>query len=135
MKVKIEKTWLAQGEHESVAGFRINGQRLTQTAQFLRAEAISVFDRKNHQTTVTFSITRLHESTQDAEVFILEHSTGLKHSGLIAFIAQGSHGRETVRYLQAACITVDDASYIGLSTRHNYTIIGGRILNQKPKES
>jgi len=132
MKVKINNTWLARGERESVADLQINGRRIIQIAQLLRADEIKMFDRKNHQTTVSFSVSRLHSSVQASECFILEHSTGLPGQGLVTFVATDDNGRDVERHLQAACIEIDESRYIGRSTHHTYTVIGGKMLKQKP---
>jgi hypothetical protein len=129
VKIRIDNFWLAGAPddpwHSQVANFRINGVRVVQVAQYLRAEAVKVFNRKNRQTTVTFEISRKHKTVQDAEVFILEHGNNIPGQGLVTFQALSSTGLVTERYLEAAVISGDDCSYIGATTRHNYQIVGG----------
>lgn len=132
MKIKINNYPLADGALEGVSQFKINGQRVSQVAQFLRAAAVRVFNRGNLQTTVTFAITRAHESLMAAELFILEHDLNLPPQGLVTFTAGGAETQETERYLADAMITVSDREYIGVTTIHHYTVVGGELLKIKP---
>jgi len=132
MKVKIDNYSLASGNLEGVSNFRINGQRQAQIGQFLRAEDVKVFNRKNLQTNVSFTVTRLHESLMIAEIFILQHDRDVPAQGLVTFIAGDEGGKQIERYLNAAMIQVSERSFIGVSTMHSYTIIGGELLIQRP---
>lgn len=133
MKITINEFPLAEMSGPvGVRDFKISNSRLVEPAQFLRAAATAFFDRKNLATTITFVVTRLHASVRDAEVFLLAHESEVPAGGLAAFTARSDDGQEVTRYLDAAIVEVTEAAYVGLSTRHLYTIKGGLLLTQRP---
>lgn len=132
MRVTIGTFVLADHDKTSVSNFRINGSRLVQVAELVRAETVQVFGRGNRKTTVTFDVSREHADVRTSETFILGHATNVPESGLITFEAISASGALTRRYLNAAVCSVVDCSYAGVTTVHTYQIIGGKMLLQKP---
>lgn len=133
MKIAIDDFILAeQSGPVGVRDFAVNTQRAVDAVRYLRAPAEAFFDRENQSTIITFTVTRLHTSLSAAEVFLLEHETAVPPTGLVVFTAQGDDGQEVSRYLADAVVEVSEATYIGLSTRHQYTIKGGLLLTQNP---
>jgi hypothetical protein len=133
MKITVDDFVLAEMSGPvGVRDFKISSGREIEEAQFLRADAAAFFDRKNQRTIIAFSVTRLHASIRDAEVFLLAHETDVPSGGLVTFTALGNDGQEVSRYLADAIVQVTEASYIGLSTRVGYSIKGGLLLSQRP---
>lgn len=133
MRITVDDFVLAElSGPVGVRDFKIGGGREVEAAQFLRAEAGTFFDRKNQATIITFSVTRLHASVRDAEVFLLAHGLEIPASGLAMFTARGDNGQEVSRYLADAVVEVAEAGYTGLSSRHFYSIKGGLLLSQRP---
>lgn len=133
MKITIDQFVLAEMSGPvGVRDFKIVSTRQVEAARFLRAAAGAFFDRKNQVTTVTFAVTRLHASVRDAEVFLLGHESEVPAVGLVTFTARAADGQEVSRYLDAALVEVAESAYVGLSTRHLYTIKGGLLLAQRP---
>lgn len=114
------------------SGFRVNGSRLIQEAGHLRAEGVKKFDRKNARTTVDFTVTRTHESLEDAESHVLSHELDVPNRATVSFIGIGLTGNRVRRYLENAGIETVDVSMVGRTTFTTYRIAGGRMLKQNP---
>lgn len=133
MKIRLNNIWITGTDmRERPGDLRINGQRVEQDAQFLRAAQARVFDRQNVMTTITFSIAREHASEQDAEYFILTHYADLPGNGTALLIAEDSTGREKNLYLENAVLVVTDHRHMGVSSFHDYTLKGGILTDVKP---
>lgn len=112
---------------------RINGRRVTQTAQRIRAAAAAVWNRLNTVTTISFSVVREHQDVLTAESFLIQHEVEIPQSGVVSFKCYNIGGSESVFYLDCGGLETTEASYIGCSTQHTYTLTGGRITTEKPK--
>lgn len=133
MKITINDFILAEMSGPvGVRDFKIVNDRLIEPAQFLRAEAGKFYDRKNRTTTVTFSVTRLHATLQDAELFLLTHESAMPRAGLVTFTARSDADEELSRYLADALVSVAEATYTGVASRHFYKITGGLLLTAPP---
>jgi hypothetical protein len=138
VKVKIGTTWLAGHPDDpyksQVSGWRQNGTRLIQEARYLRAEDVQVFDRRNKQTRISFSVTRYHSTTDAAEAFAVQHFDDIPGRAHITIEIQREGGGTILRYLRNAVILSVDSTLHGRTTRHTYQITGGAILKQDPAE-
>ena len=132
MKIHIGTFELAGAGQLSPDSLRINCRRVIQVAQHLRAEAARPFNRRNTQTTVSFSVTRSHTDVLAAQSYMLWHEVAIPSSGIVRFTAYNPAGAETVFFFTAGSLETSDASHIGLSTMHSYTLIGGRITDKEP---
>ena len=99
-----------------------------QVEEFFRASQVQVFDRGNAQTTVSFGSVRQHATVSIAENFLLEHETALTGRATVTFKAPNG----SMRYLLNAKVSEHRAEHIGVSTRHQYTIVGGLLSKEKP---
>lgn len=124
-------------------GTRLNGVGLTnlrfrvdreiQIAQVFRAPAIETFERGNRRTIATFEISRTFPTLGAADSFILTHEETIPASALVTFIAVLTNGQRVLRYLpNGNTKSVDLVAQIGLTTRHQYTIIGGIMTSISP---
>ena len=131
MKAKIisegTTTWLANGGRESIDGLAIDGQRIVQVGTFIRAEEITPFARKNKKTTITFSVSREHNSIEDCGNFILTHAAELPFQGTLHMISIAAGGAEYEKILPNATIISDRSRQMGQSSFHSYTFIGGQL--------
>ncbi len=133
MKITVNDFVLAEMSGPvGVRDFKINSTRVIEAVSFLRAAAGAFFDRKNQATIITFTVSRIHASIRDAEVFLLAHETELPVTGLVTFTAQGDDGQEINRYLADSVVEVAEASYTGVCSRITYSIKGGLLLAQQP---
>jgi hypothetical protein len=104
-----------------------------QIAQIFRAEEIETFDRGNRETLVTFEVSRTFANQEAADVFILQHETTLPSLGIVTFTAFLPNGQKVVRYLAGGKVHSHElVEQIGVTTRHQYIIIGGTIQSTVP---
>jgi len=111
--------------------FRVN--RKLQVQEIFRADQVITFDRGNRQTTATFEITRTFPTQDEADVFVLEHEETIPSSGLVTFTAFMPNGQKVLRYLAGGKMEHHElVEQIGVTTRHQYTIVGGTIQQTQP---
>jgi hypothetical protein len=120
---------LAGEDDTSVGSFRINGSRVLQISEFLRANHVRIRDRKNLRLTISFSVTRKHATVDECEAYVLTHAENVPGSGLVKFTTRSG---SLSRFLDASAIQTVDSSYDGLTSRHSYQMIGGEMLTEKP---
>ncbi len=121
---------------EEPSNFRLNGQRVVEIAEFLRAEYVKIFYRNNRKTTVSFQTARLHANIQTAEAFVMDHDATVTVMGLLEIALVSDKGAQTFRYIDNAAVeSVTLVSWTGLTTVHEYSIVGGQVLKTKPKPS
>lgn len=133
MRVKLGGTWITgDSMRERPRDLRINGARVVQDAQFLRASAGRSFDRSNLKTSVSFAISREHSSIQAAEAFILAHYCELPGSGTLELHAEATTGGVKQYYMTNAVLSVTGGSVNGVSTDHSYEITGGILTTTRP---
>ena len=132
MKIKINEFWLCEDGQLAPNSLHINGRRQVQIAQFLRAGASKVWNRKNTVTTISFSVVREHATTRAAEGYMLQHEADIPASGVVTFVCPDKNGAEDFFYFDAGILDTTEAAQIGVSTEHSYTLIGGRVITTKP---
>jgi hypothetical protein len=136
MLVSIGAYQLCDGTRSGGVGttrlrFRVN--RKIQAQEIFRADQIVTFDRGNRKTIATFEITRTFATQDEADVFVLEHEETVPSSGLVAFTAFQPNGQKVVRYLAGGKVDSHElVEQIGVTTRHQYTIVGGTIQQAAP---
>lgn len=129
MIVRIGDFTLARGRayRESPIGLSVTGTRMVQASPAIRAAAQRHFDRRNHQTQVTFGVSRLHVSLEEAQEFTLLHSAQMQdRSGLVIFITESMPMRAMA--MEGIVQTVafgHGGLHRGVSTFAQYTILGG----------
>jgi len=133
MIIKIGTTILA-GEKptEQPDGLQINGRRLGQEGNFLRAVQARMFDRGNVKMTVAFSVHRQHADILTAQYFVVKHAADLPGSGTVDISAESEAGAEAHLYLENALLTITGHQQRGVSTIHAYTIEGGLVTAANP---
>jgi hypothetical protein len=78
-------------------------------------------------------MTRTFATQDEADVFVLEHEETVPSSGLVAFTAFQPNGQKVVRYLAGGKVDSHElVEQIGVTTRHQYTIVGGTIQQAAP---
>lgn len=133
MRITFDGTVLCDNANRGAAtgsgpgDFRLNGSRLTDPADFVRASEGAEYDRGNARTRITFAVYREHASVQDAEYFCLTHYKALSGSGVALFIARSSTGATVQVTLAKAVLKVTDHEYTGATTTHRYEIAGGLV--------
>ena len=105
-------------------GFARNGRRVAQEEDLFRATAGVIYSRGNARTVISFGVSINFATVEDAEAWLLLHSTELPGSGVVTFEA-GNGGPS--RQLLSAVIVADGAQHIGTSVRVQYEIHGGQM--------
>lgn len=136
MLVSIGTYQLCDGSRSGGVGLtrlRFRVQRKIQVAELFRGEEVDTFDRGNRETTVTFEISRTFPTQDAADVYVLQHEDTVPSSGIVTFTAFQANGQKVVRYLADGKVRVHElVEQIGVTTRHQYTIIGGVIQQPAP---
>lgn len=132
MQIWIGTYQLAQEGRGGVSSFTSRPRRNIEIKEGVRRSTIRAVPRDNLKRLYSFSVSRQHESPGDAEVFVLDHESQVPASGVLRLVARNTDGQETERFIEAAVIEVCDSSYIGSSTIHSYSIIGGEMSNTNP---
>lgn len=131
MQLKINDVVIAGDGEIGPQGLHVNGQILPQPAEFLRAEEIKVFNRKNARTVIAFARTQRFDDLADAEVFLWEHCAEVLIQGLLTITAK-SETKEVERYIQNALCRSYNAHQLGVTIFTDYEILGGKILTERP---
>lgn len=106
---------------------RINGRPLVQEAQFLRAEKVKMFARGNRKTIVSFTVKRLHNNVQAAQVFMIQHYNSLPSDGTVRFkLINDSGGSQDLTMVDSVLGTIQ-YWHVGKTTFFRYSIEGGKI--------
>lgn len=125
-------TYLLLGENggESVEGpfnFSISGAIRPQVQQFLRAETVKLFSRKNRVITISYEADRVHASVNAAQNFLLSEAMQMPdEDDMICKITPHGTGASPF-FLTTPFVTQFPGRQIGLRTRHRYEITGGAL--------
>lgn len=136
MLITIGNWACCDGTREGGVGtsrLRFRVDRKLQAQEIFRAAAITVFPRGNTKTTVTFEVSRTFPDQKTADLYALQHETLVPATGLITFTSVATNGQKTVRYLNPGYVLSHELiSMIGITTRHQYQIIGGAVTATMP---
>ena len=111
--------------------FRVQGK--IQIAEIFRAEEVSTFDRGNRETMVTFQVTQTFATLEEADFFVLTQEDNIPSTGVVTFTATKRNGQKVVRYLAGGKVQSHElVEQIGVTTRYQYTIVGGEIQQAIP---
>lgn len=105
----------------------------------LRALEPKMFDGMNQSHTITFTISRIHESIKAAEVFYLRHATELPATGILKIVSRGEDGQEMTEWYgtptnPAGLASVSPQPPEGVHTIHNYTFLAGYVRITDPTQ-
>lgn len=128
MKIVFENTVLARGIDffESPIHLRVRGSREIQKMLRLRADAVKMLDRGNLETWIGFDLVRRHDSEENAAAHALAHASELEGCyGSALFIEES--GEKTTLRLNDACIKRIESEAHGITTRHSYELMGGKL--------
>ena len=104
----------------------VNGVVLIEEAEFVRAEAITIFDRGNRRNTVEIEIWKLHDSKITALHHRVTHADEI--TGRFDLVIQLSEdGDSYTATLASAGWRSVSVEATGVSTRTTYEIVGGRF--------
>lgn len=132
MKIYIDKTVLADDSlgraGPNVTAFQGSREFNLQVAEYVRADAITIFDRLNVKTEFSFSTSRLYGSNLDAEAGMLGLVQSIPHFGTIMIFAGGTKRF----YIENAGIVITSFNFVGVTTFMSYRVIGGQLQIAKP---
>ncbi len=133
MRITIGAVPLCEGERSSQFPdrFAIDGKRLVQIREFLRADYAKPKGRGNRTHRIAFAVTREHANHRAAVEWSVAHEASIPESGQIQIIAE-YRGRTTyyLWYGEVESCVLDPI--IGCSTVHTYTLIGGKLSAAPP---
>ncbi len=119
-----------------VSRLRFRVERTLQIAEVFRASKVEIFPRGNTKTTVTFEVARTFHDQATADLYALQHETLVPQTGVIMFTSFATNGRRTVRYLNPGYVLSHELiSMIGITTRHQYQIVGPAVTSAPPTTS
>jgi hypothetical protein len=108
----------------ALADFRISVARLIDIVFPIGALNPLTFDRTTRESTLDFMVSRVHDSPEDAELYIAAHDAAIPSSGPVQVTTSDGE----IRYLmEAKLITHQLIRQIGKTTFHSYHIEGGQI--------
>ncbi len=108
-------------------GLIIDDQVVSQVAEFLRATASKVYNRKNQRVSVAFRIARECASIIAAHSWQLTFHAGCIRSGTIHLIEVDSNGTEKRIKIPDAVITTIKTTPLGVTRVVEFSIIGGPL--------
>lgn len=111
-------------------GLRVNGGPMIETAQFLRASAVKLFNRGNNRYSAQFGVWRQHATIEQAEDYLITHPGELPTANGLVCEIELNAGRKV--YLSTPFIEIVDSSIRGLRTEHTYRLLGGAIVGSNP---
>lgn len=128
MKIKIGTITLAAGTevNESPYDLKISNTRSVQVSSSIRGECVKSFDRGNQQTVLEFTVTRKHESTEDAQIFTMQHASSLNNLADYLSITEEPSG--SIYYLTDASIAEIRSVSTHNTSTHEYKIVGGKFV-------
>ena len=114
---------------EGPGELRIKPKSSVQVSPALGAAGITQFDRGNRQHTITFQVTRQHDTPDDAAFFHVDHIEDVQAVGvaLLAYITAAG-----TKYFLSAFAEIVDSWVDGNRTFHSYQIVAGEIVDNLP---
>ena len=116
-----------------VTRLRFRVDRKIQVQEVFRASEVVTFDRGNRKTTVSFEVIQTFPDQESADVFVLTQEDNIPATGVVTFSATRPNGQKVVRYLAGGKLERHELiEQIGITTRYQYTIVGGTIQAALP---
>jgi hypothetical protein len=127
MKILIGDVVLAGGieAQESPYDVTIRNEREVQIVGVLRGDSARSYDRGNRRTILSFKVTRRHNSTEDAQKFILMHAAHLGNLATSVTAIEEPSGDEYA--LPNATVVSVQSFSSGSTSTHEYRIVGGNF--------
>ena len=126
--------------HLAEHNLRLNGRRIVDVVDLVRADYAKGFFRGNRRNTLSFDVQRDSDldikpfpDPEGAFAFALDHGDYFDSEGLVRITLEGIKTSAT-RWLDNAFVEAHDLSeLVGVSSKYSYTINCGRILTSKPE--
>lgn len=116
--------------------FTLNGQRVLQVVDLFRASSIRVYGRGNRRVSISFEVTRHHDSILDAVEFIIDHEADVPEEGTAVFDFTDDDGGSMSRWMEYCGVeSVQCVQHIGTTTRWAYSLIGSTLLKSNPNQA
>jgi hypothetical protein len=129
MKITFGSVTISGGGKESPADCSLEGVRVIQLAQRLRAAGITPLYRQNRQNTFSGTVTREHATTAAAETFLLTHENSLPDQDTLTI---KSDADATLLTISNAVCVLCRTRYKGSSTITTYQFVGGVVTEPEP---
>jgi hypothetical protein len=132
VKIQIGDFWLAEAGREGSDELKVNGQRAIDVQSFLRAANVGCFQRGNKVCRISFAVTRKHETLLEAQNYVLKQSSDIPTTGAVKIVSFNPGGEEAVWYLRDGFLESHDSNMIGVTTFHNYALVGAYLTSERP---
>ncbi len=113
----------------SATNLRLRYTRAIEVVQGLGSTNPATFDRGARTIDLSFTVTRVHPSIKEAEVFIAKHDSTVPDSGVIALTTTGG---EVAFIANGIAVELQVISQIGASVFYSYRITGGLFFGIQP---
>lgn len=123
MKIQYGEFTLGDAGAPGVSNVRMNGRRLVQQEDLLRAEEAFNAPRGNHRTTFSFTASRLHASVDEAQAFVTFHEADLPNQNDMVITTAGGL---LVLTLKGACLVESAGHHMGMTSVYDYTFVAGK---------
>ena len=133
MKITLANVTIAAGGLEGPRNLRISQARGIQQADVVRGTFGEQWARGNIRNTITFEVTRLHDSLRGSSQFVLDHPQSLPESGLL-ILAEVTPEGTSRRFIEDAVLAnIECLRQTGQTTEWAYVFLCGEILNRDPR--
>ncbi len=113
----------------AATNLRLRFTRSIEVVQELGSSNPATFDRGTRTIDLSFTITRVHESIKEAEVFISKHNDTVPDSGIVALTTTAG---EVAFIANGVAVEFQLISQIGSATFFSYRITGGMFFGIQP---
>lgn len=119
----------------ALTGLRIRMQRIFDLVIPLGELDPVVMDRNKRRVDISFNVSRIHATIQDAETYITDHDATIPRTGDVKLISQPDSifsTTITALIVNGALLNHELVRYIGKYTEHAYRISGSPIFAPTP---
>lgn len=113
----------------SLSDFRLRMQRIFDVVIPIGEISPVLYDRNKRRVDITFTVSRIHDSIKDAEIYINEHESLVPRTGEIDLIADGG---VVALVVNGELLSHELLKQIGAYTEHAYHITGSPISAPSP---
>lgn len=115
-----------------LGGFKHGWQRNVAVEEFLRGAEVQTFDRGNHRTDFSFTVSKLFPTVWQAREQILIAASALATvNGVLLLHNTGGPSSGFVLYCKGA-LNGGDAYHLGVTTFQSFTFVGGKVTRTMP---
>jgi hypothetical protein len=131
VKFTFEKYVLSDDGQMSPASLVLDGSRVIQVDELVRGGHLSIIDRQNKATRISFSVNREHASYSAAQQFCVEHNDALPGTGELLIEMRKDNGGLVSRVCKNAGLQSVRSVHRGCRTETAYVFVCGEFIVPK----